>query len=326
MKAAIAKVRKALRPVKRLVPRRPGPAILMYHRIASESFDPWGLAVSRDNFAGQVEWLAQRRTVLPLAEFIAAHRQQKLPADAVAITFDDGYACTMATAAPLLHRAGLQATIFLAPACLERGGEFWWDELERLVRHSEAVHIAFAGQAVELGPPSEEDTDWQPWELPRTPRQKSYLKLWSILHATPGERMDEALAELRQKLGDGMPPRQSHRLATPHELKGNGSFEFGSHGLTHASLPKLSPAEQVREIEEGRDRLAQLTGQTPATFSYPFGERNRIAARNVAAAGFIGACGSANSFVRPGTDVFALPRIGVGDWTAEVLEQRLSGR
>ena len=41
-----------------ILPRRPRPAILMYHRIAHETFDPWGLAVQEAVFAEQLEWLA----------------------------------------------------------------------------------------------------------------------------------------------------------------------------------------------------------------------------------------------------------------------------
>ena len=60
-------VRKAMR---RAWPGGPWPlrpAILMYHRIADAAFDPWGLAVPRQSFADQMQWLAKKRTVLDLA-------------------------------------------------------------------------------------------------------------------------------------------------------------------------------------------------------------------------------------------------------------------
>src|SRR4051794_40425355 len=62
-----ARLKSTARRVLRAVAPRTRPAILMYHRIGSETFDPWGLAVQRDRFAEQVEWLVKNRAVLPLS-------------------------------------------------------------------------------------------------------------------------------------------------------------------------------------------------------------------------------------------------------------------
>src|SRR4051812_30294675 len=105
-------LKRARRWISRRVPRRPRPAILMYHRIAEDTFDPWGVAVSPANFADQLDWLKRHRTPLRLLEFAEHHRRGSLPADAVALTFDDGYACNAVTAAPMLDALGIPATIF----------------------------------------------------------------------------------------------------------------------------------------------------------------------------------------------------------------------
>src|SRR5438874_2448633 len=112
MSTTKARLKTAVRRVARLVPRRPRPAILMYHRIGREAFDPWGLAVELVRFAEQVEWLAGNRTVLPLSEFARRQRERQLPADAIALTFDDGYASVL-KAVPLLEKHDLHATVFL---------------------------------------------------------------------------------------------------------------------------------------------------------------------------------------------------------------------
>ena len=101
-------VRAGKRSLRRLRPLlAPGPAILMYHRIADESFDPWGLAVSPENFADQIDWLKQNRTILSLPDFVELHRQGQLPRNATALTFDDGYACNADVAVPLLEKLGI---------------------------------------------------------------------------------------------------------------------------------------------------------------------------------------------------------------------------
>ncbi len=99
--------RGALRRVRHLVPRAPRSAILMYHRIVEESFDPWQLAVSPDYFAEHMQWVRRARLPLPLAEFARRHRDRSLPPSAIAVTFDDGCACNAATAAPVLERLGI---------------------------------------------------------------------------------------------------------------------------------------------------------------------------------------------------------------------------
>src|SRR5262245_51197852 len=97
------------------------PLILMYHRIAEAEADPWRLAISPTLFDEQLELLKQTRLVLPLVEFGRLHHAGQLPANAVAITFDDGYACNALRAAPLLEKYGLTATIFLTTGLISSG-------------------------------------------------------------------------------------------------------------------------------------------------------------------------------------------------------------
>ena len=68
------------------------------------------MSVSAQNSAEQMEWLAKHRSVLPLVDFAEAHGRNALPADSVAITFDDGYACNALIAAPILKEMGLSST------------------------------------------------------------------------------------------------------------------------------------------------------------------------------------------------------------------------
>lgn len=326
MSEAIAKLRKALRPLKRLIPEKPGPAILMYHRIADETFDPWGMAVSPANFASQVDWLTRNRNVLPLEEFAAAHQQQKLAEDAVAITFDDGYACTFDVASEILAQASLPATVFLAPVLVDRGGEFWWDELEQIVTESEAWTLTAGGSHVDLGPKLPRDNEWRPYDPPNTSRQKAYKQLWSALHPLSATNLEVAMADLRQQAQVFLPARASHRVATWAEVQATPSYAYGSHGLHHASLPALARVEQAEEIEGGRSALVRSLGASPRAFSYPFGDCSDAVRKIVAGAGFGCACASGNAFVRHDSDLFALPRIPVGNWEAAGLERRLRGR
>jgi hypothetical protein len=48
-------MRRLVRRMRRWFRRRGGPAILMYHRIATLEVDPWGPSVSPERFAEQVQ-------------------------------------------------------------------------------------------------------------------------------------------------------------------------------------------------------------------------------------------------------------------------------
>ena len=119
--------------MRRSQPPEPKPVILMYHRIADEPVDPWGLAVSPARFEEQLQVLRRTRHPLPLTDFVHRLVAGTLPARAVALTFDDGYADNLFAGKPRLVAADIPATVFLATGYLDRTGEFWWDELARLI-------------------------------------------------------------------------------------------------------------------------------------------------------------------------------------------------
>lgn len=305
----------------------PGAVILMYHRVADESFDPWGVAVSPAHFADQLEWLVGNRTVLPLPELAELNKLGKMPRDAVAVTFDDGYACNGRVAIPMLERLDLPATIFLPPALIEFGREFWWDELQRIIWNAKSASLNLRGMSVRIGEACVADDDWKLGNPPRTARQRAYQRLYSILYALQPREIDAGMVELRQQSNVPVTPRESHRPLSPEEIRAltSGLVEFGSHALSHPSLPLLSAAEKAREINEGRQRCADLTDTPCRSFAYPYGDVDAESRDFVKAAGFVCACRADGWFVRSGADPFALPRIHVGNWNSDKLA-KLIGR
>ena len=62
--------------------------------------------------------------VIPLIQAVERLQSGVLPARALAITFDDGYANNEQIAAPILKKLGLPATFFIATAYLDGGRMF----------------------------------------------------------------------------------------------------------------------------------------------------------------------------------------------------------
>jgi len=84
-------------------------AVLTYHSIDSTES---AISVSEASFRGHVAWLTSGAVrVVPLENLVDAPEDE----DAVAVTFDDGFANFGSIAAPLLCDAGLPCTVFVVP-------------------------------------------------------------------------------------------------------------------------------------------------------------------------------------------------------------------
>lgn len=299
-----------------------GPAILMYHRIAIESFDPWGLAVSPANFARHVGWLAENRSILSLIEFARLHREHRLPRDAVAITFDDGYASVLEEAAPLLESHRAPATVFIPADLVARGGAFWWDELKDLVMTTPRTSLEFGG-VVELGERMPADDQWAPEALPSTPRQQAFYAIWERLKPRAPAGVDRAMVDLRKQAEVGTSGR-CPRLVGPEALRRRPALlDVGSHALTHPSLPRLTSVQKAREIHESVARCEEVSGTRPRTFAFPFGDNDPESLALVRDAGFDCACTTEATFVTARTNPFRMPRLAVPNCDAAGLASRL---
>jgi peptidoglycan/xylan/chitin deacetylase (PgdA/CDA1 family) len=61
---------------------------------------------------------------------------------------------------------------------------------------------------------------------------------------------------------------------------------FGSHTLTHPSLPDLDDRQLRREVADSKHQLEDLLGEEVNTFAYPFGYLNRRVRAAVVEAGY----------------------------------------
>lgn len=95
----------------RIFQREPQVVVLMYHAIDCSG---WKLAVSPEIFERQMRYLARKGWAVPLTDVVAyAKGGKKLPAHAVAVTFDDGYRDVLVTALPILEWYRISATVFV---------------------------------------------------------------------------------------------------------------------------------------------------------------------------------------------------------------------
>jgi peptidoglycan/xylan/chitin deacetylase (PgdA/CDA1 family) len=311
----------------RLRPRPARPLILMYHRVAAPRVDPWELAVPPDVFAAQLDVLRTTRVPLPMSRFVARARRGALPARAVAVTFDDGYADTLREARPRLAAAGVPATLFLATAFVGQALEYWWDEIARVILERneplDAV-VTIDRDVVRLALPSAADAagesaGWRASEPPRTARERLYFDIWQRLRLLRAPELDASMRSLRAVLGPSDPragdlPMDAGEVG---RLARDPLFEIGGHTASHPVLPALTPAERRRDIRDGKAACERLIGRSALGFAYPHGANDADSRAAVAECGFDWACTTRAGWV-PNVvrEPFALPRLAVGNWDA----------
>jgi peptidoglycan/xylan/chitin deacetylase (PgdA/CDA1 family) len=319
--------------VDRIRPPEPRPLILMYHRIANEPTDPWGLAVSPAHFEEQLLVLRRTRRPVPLTEFVRDLAAGRLHPSAVAMTFDDGYADNLFAAGPRLAGADVPATVFLATGFLDRRGEFWWEELARLFLVGDgprSFELAVRGRAMHFDfgadPPECSAEGWRAWSIPLTRRQAAYVAVWDSLRRVEEEEREALMIEVRTKMSKQDRSPGSGRPMTRGEvgaLVADGLVTVGAHTVSHPLLTGL-PTEMRRfEILASKAACEALSGGPVAAFAYPYGDLDAEVRAAVADAGFACGCATTNGPVTAASDIFALPRMQVLDWDGEAFERAL---
>jgi peptidoglycan/xylan/chitin deacetylase (PgdA/CDA1 family) len=338
---------------------RAGAVVLLYHRVTRLGTDPQWLSVSPEEFDRQLEMLRREYRVMALGEVAKGAREGTLPAWAVAITFDDGYADNLLEAKPLLEMHGVPATVFVASGFVGAREEFFWDELDRLLlrpgRLPRQLNLAPPAEGGLGSPMSCELGADEPWVWTLSEEDAEYTverarghARWNVLSAEtptgrhaayravcpalasagPAERA-RWLAAIRGRLGVAAEGRESHRTMTQEELRllaTSYAVQIGAHTVSHARLSSLSAAEQAREVGESRRTLEEVLGRPVTTFSYPFGNHDDYTPATVAAvreAGFEVACSNFGGVVRRGADALQLNRMLARDWSADELDRRI---
>lgn len=320
----------------------PGPRILLYHRVEQLSADPQLLAVKPENFFEQLELLRKHFTVLPLGELVSAVLKGRASNRMVSVTFDDGYADNLYQAKPLLARAGIPATVYVASGTLNTVREFWWDELERLLllpgRLPKELQLVVDTEQImsTLNDSTTYSEDrWHElcgWSVlcpdDPTPRHTLYRQLCRSLKLLRPHDRESVLSNLRAQVGLEEAGRDTHRALSDKELQllATDGIEIGGHTINHAMLAALSPVDQETEICGGMTRIEQILGKPVTSFSYPFGSATDFTAETIRILQKVGiryACANYLGRLHASSDIYQLPRHMVRNWSPNYFRQWL---
>lgn len=295
--------------------------ILMYHRVADLAIDSYSIVVSPDHFAQQMEYLKRSFRIMRLLDLAEAIKENRVPPQSVTITFDDGYSDFFTGAYPVLKMYQIPATVFVVPGFIDSKRLFWWDELANILllssRLPRKLTVSIRGKSYE-------------WPILDLEGRKGVLRDIRLL-LKPAEKTerDRVLSDIASWAGKKDTEVGTYSLMTSRELKlltRDKLLEIGTHTMTHPMLSALSPEAQYEEIVGSRRKLEESLCLSIQSFAYPFGERqdfNAQTVRIVKNAGFASACTTISGFPKFRSDLFRLPRYGVGDWNLETFKKNL---
>ncbi len=317
------------------------PVILLYHRIASVTPDPWDLCVTPEHFAEQLSVLKNKMQVLPLQQLMHAPRRG-VSRPLVSVTFDDGYSDNLYNAKPLLEKFGVPATVFAVSGQLTDTREFWWDELEKILLRPGKVppilQLTLGGKAYEwqLGEAencaqsSSEHLHWKAsGKEDPTKRHGLYRALYPLLQRLLPDERRKVMDALLEWSDAPVEARASHRSLTSDELQSlgkDGLVEIGAHTVTHPVLSALPVPLQRQEIAQSKVDLEEVLGRPITSFAYPHGGRSHYTLETVDVVkqtGFGCACSAFGGFVQRDTDWLQVPRYAVPDLGGEGFAQWL---
>ncbi len=271
---------------------------LIFHRVLAAS-DPLSQDPSGAQFEHRMRWVGQHFNVLPLTDAVARLRNCTLPARALAITFDDGYADNQRIAAPILHGLGLPATFFIATGYLD-GGCMFNDAITAAVRGCARGSLDLTELA--LGTHS----------LASLAQRRSAIAalLTQLKSLDPAQRA--AKTEAICRVTEVVPPTDLMMNSSQVTALARDGFEIGAHTVNHPILARLGRAAARDEIHRGRQRLEEIADAAIRMFAYPNGRPGEDYTSDttelVRQLGFDAAFTTAHGVANRSADHYQLPR------------------
>jgi len=282
-----------------------GAIILMYHSIAADDVAEFVDPPNRMPpalFARQMAFLGEHRRVVPLSQVVEQIASGSSPSvGTVCITFDDGYLDNLTTAAPILEKHKLSATLFLATGYVERGETQWADTLYWLLKYRTSDRLSIP--SIEL---EEVNVD--------SPAGWAAARRLLHRHLLESSHDDRArlLTEVERQLAPvGNPPRLTMNWNEVRELcRRYPYFEIGGHTRDHIDLRAHRGETARSQITGCADDLRRELDLEPGHFSFPYARWCTETRDAVIALGWRSAVGMGDGFrITSASDQFAMPRV-----------------
>lgn len=239
--------------------------ILCYHGLTQNSSEHLQdfCFVSADKFSADLKKVADLGwRFLDLDRAVELLRLGKLSAPSVSLTFDDGFAASLALAGPILKEHSAQATVFLPTRLSREELNPWFTQVIELISSTKLEGLDFLGRHIPLGSDSQ--------------KASANRKLQSFLKKLHPNAISQMLNNLQLALQvDVISVHRERRLANVGEClaaRSSGVFSFGAHSANHSIHSKLTLFELKKEIAESVGFLRDVFGAGALHYAYPNGQ------------------------------------------------------
>lgn len=278
-------------------------AILSYHGVV-----PWRpadepLHIGLGELEQQLTLLKEMGyAFIPLAEMVQRVVSGRSVRGCVAVTFDDAYHGVL-DAVPILKRQDAPATLFVPTAFIGQNRRFWWDRVYALATETSPderrnIVSALLGRPVERG-----------------------LEFWAlrnhIMHPSAG-RVSAAIERAMDSHPSAMTTPEEYRPMSWPEVSQWAAWDGATvapHTETHPVLPRLSSADQQREIANSHAILGERIPGALPIIAYPYGLYDAETVRVARASGMQAGVTMDRFGVSSPSEQMRLPRLPFGALT-----------
>jgi peptidoglycan/xylan/chitin deacetylase (PgdA/CDA1 family) len=248
--------------------RRNRLAILCFHGISLEDEHVWrpSLYISQDTFRSRLEALQRSRCkILPLAEGLRRLYDQSLPPRAVVITFDDGSHTFYRRAYPLLVQYGYPATVYLTTYYCTHQYPVFDSVVSYMLWKRSSYCLNFAKLSSVLDGVKPQSVSQAQSAIINIANQRQLN----------GEEKHELAADIAGRIGfdyDTLMQQRLCRVMAPEEVSEIAHRQISIELHTHRHRTPVDEKLFVREIDQNRSIIFDLTSQRPCHYCYPNGE------------------------------------------------------
>jgi peptidoglycan/xylan/chitin deacetylase (PgdA/CDA1 family) len=182
----------------------------------------------------------------------------------VLLTFDDGFRNHAEVVAPILRRHRAPAIFFVPSRHTTSGRYLWFSHLLALERHFTGEGFVFRGQRVDMAPKQ---------------RHASIKRLTEVLLGLMPHPVSiyEAIERELPPLEEFVPEQDVADLYAGMtaeqigDLASDPLFTIGAHTVDHPLLSRCAPHQAVRQIQENKRWLEEITNRPCTAIAYPSG-------------------------------------------------------
>jgi len=211
-----------------------------------------------------------------LPEFLA---RTDRPGPAMLFTLDDGYRDNDLYARPVFEKHGIPYTIFITGGFVDRTHSIWWETAEQLINQIDEFTFDFG--AGEITVPTRSLME----------KYAAFDRLNAALTCAEQEALVSRLDQQARAKGicpTGIVDREVMDETELRRIAATPLARLGAHTISHPNLAHLSQEQMNDEIRLSTERVQDITGETPPTFAYPYGDRCAAGPREYQAAQDLG--------------------------------------